>query len=283
MKKNFKKHKKMWVLIGGALFIAAVVWAAAELSGQADAMAQDAGSNSFDLELTTYETLKKPKSAPDCDWTKDKELREKIDANDTKYKELVEKAKGELKDSGKVSDDTGKGILDLAAEYKSLQDEYSEMWKACKCKTRSNVAKELGNTRVKSAEVVVSNIDEKKLKEMTKAQEKLKKARKEYVKQAQADDEISDADKKDVQANIIPKVNNMIPVFAAFVENVTGLLNEAQQTAQKSTNEGGIFGALKAVKEGPKLLKNVKALLTVAKGMLTNVKDLLADAKTLAK
>ncbi|MBC8433913.1 MAG: hypothetical protein H8D96_18530 [Desulfobacterales bacterium] len=285
MPKIIRRHKKTLMTIGLILLLAAIAWAAAELSGQANSMAQDAGSNSAELEMITLDTLKKPsKQPPPCDWQKEKELRHKIAENDAKYKKLIAKTKSEVKSSGKVTEATQDEVLGQANAYKDLQDQYSSMWSACNCKTRSKLAASLGKTRVKSAAVVVSEIDQGKLDEMNAAQEEMKVARREYAKKAAANDELSEADKKDIQANVIPQISNMMTAMMKFVQEIAGLMNEVQQSAQKmsSGGAGGLFNAAKSmVSTGTGLFKKVQTLSTVANNMSKNVEDTMADAQTL--
>ena len=287
MPKIIRRHKKALMTIGLILLLAAIVWAAAELSGQANSMAQDAGSNSAELEMITLDTLKKPsKQPPPCDWQKEKQLRHKITENDAKYKELIAKTKSEVKSSGKVSEATQGEVLAQANAYRDLQNQYSSMWESCNCKTRANLAAKLGTTRIKSAAVVVSEIDQEKLDEMNAAQEEMKVARREYAKKAAANDELSEADKKDIQANVIPQISNMTTTMMKFVQEIAGLMNEVQQSAQKMTSGksgiGGLFGAAKSmVSTGTGLFKKVQTLSTVAQNMTKNVQDTMSDAQTL--
>ena len=285
MPKILKKHKKALMVIGIVLLLAAIAWAAAELSGQANSMAQDAGSNSAELEMITLDTLKKPaKQPPPCDWQKEKKLRKSIAANDVKYKKMIAKTKSEVKSSAKVSEATQEEVLGQADAYKGLQDQYSSMWSACNCKTRSKLATSLGKTRVKSAAVVVSEIDQAKLDEMNAAQDEMKAARREYANKAAANDELSAADKKDIQANVIPQTNKMMTTMQKFVQQIMGLMNEVQESAQKMTSGGasGLLGAAKSmVSTGTGLFKKVQTLSTVAQNMSKNTQDMMTDAQTL--
>jgi|APSaa5957512622_1039677.scaffolds.fasta_scaffold16762_3 hypothetical protein len=289
MKKIFKKHKKAVMVMGILLLLAAIAWAATELSGQANSMAQDAGSNSAELEMITMDTLKKPsKNVPPCDWKKETQLRKKISKNDAKYKKLMAKAKSETKSDGKVTEKTRDAVLNQANSYKDLQDQYASLWSACNCKTRAKLAKSLGNTRVKSAAVVVSEIDQEKLDEMNAAQEEMKAARREYVEKAAANDELSTADKKSIQANVIPQTNKMISTMKKFVQNIAGLMSEVQESAQKMSSQksggiGGMLGAAKSmVSTGTGLFKKVQTLSSVAQNMSANTQDLMTDAQTLS-
>lgn len=291
MSSLYKKHRKIVLTVSILLLLAAIAWAAAELSGQANAMAMDAGSNSAEMESASLETLKKPKNekaAPNCDWAMERDLRKKIEANDAQYQQTVKKAKAEISSQGKVSDATRSSVTKLASEYTSMQTQYADMWTSCGAKSRAKLAKSLGNARMKSAEVVVSEIDQKKLEEMNKANDEMKAARSEYVAEATANGELSQEDKREIQAKTLPRVDAMIPMFSGLVSNVMGLMKEVQKTAQQVTSAGagglgGLLGAAKAVSDGPQLLTKVQSLLTVSQGMLSNVQALQGDAQALTK
>jgi hypothetical protein len=135
--------------------------------------------------------------------------------------------------------------------------------------------------------VVTSEIDEAKLQEMEAAQEEVRQARREYVEQAKANDELTEEDKRDIQANVIPQTDKMLTDFQTLASSVFSLLKEVQQTATKATGGGvsGLFGAAKKLVGGggPTLLAKVKMLVSVTKNMVTNAQALQADATTLTE
>ncbi|MEO5357993.1 MAG: hypothetical protein H7844_11940 [Nitrospirae bacterium YQR-1] len=282
MKSFYRRHKKAVIWIGLLLLLAGLIAAGKELSGQANARAQDAGSNSYELEKTSYETIKKPKTAPNCDWKLERDLDKKIRGNDKQYGTLITTAKSDVSKSGKVSSGTSQKVLDLAAEYKSLTDKYSDMWGSCNCVTRSKQAKALGKSREKNAAVLVSEIDQAKLEEMNAAQDELKTARKEYADEAKANDELSKEDKAAIKKTVVPKANDLVKSLSSFVQSVTKLLSEIQQTVQDAKS-GGPLGLVKAATSAPKLLTDVQALLTIAQGMLANAEALTVDANNLSE
>ena len=135
---------------------------------------------------------------------------------------------------------------------------------------------------------MVSEIDEAKLEEMEKAQAEVRQARREYAQQAKENDELSDEDKKDIQANVIPQADKMLANFQTLASSVFSLLKEIQSTATSATGGGGVGGLLSSAKKlvgggGPSLLAQVKMLVTVTKNMVTNAQDLQADATTLTE
>lgn len=289
IRSHYRSHRKIYLIVGWLILAAAVVWAGSELSGQANAKATEAAESSAEIESVSLDTLKPPKKekAPNCDWQLEKKLRKEIKANDEGYQKLVGKAKGQVQSSGQVSEETKAEVLESAQAYNQLQTDYSEMWKSCNCKTRSKLAAKLAASRLKNAEVVVSEIDEAKLEEMEKAQAEVKAARREYAEQAQADDELSQEDKRDIQANVVPQTDKMLVKAQTLASSVTSLLKEVQGTAS-SASSGGLGGMLSAAKKlvgggGPTLLTKVKMLVQVTKNLVSGVQDLQTDADLLSR
>lgn len=293
MRDFVKKHKKPLMIIGLVLLAAALVWAAAELSGQANSLAQDAGDNSADMEMVTLNTIKKPQKTksspkpPPCDWKKERQIKNSLDSNDAKYKSLRAKAKSELKSTGKVSSGTKNAVMKSASEFKNLCDQYAKMWDACNCKTRAKTARASGNSRMKSAAVLVGgDIDDRTLADMQSAQEAMQQARREYVQTAVDGGELSDEDKGDIRVTVIPQIRSLMSNTQSLLTGVTSLFTNIQKEAGGAAMDsltklatGDAGGAANAA--ASRLLNPVKALLAVAKSMLSGVKALLADAQAL--
>lgn len=294
MDKIYDKNKKIWITIGLILLIAAIAWAAAELSGQANAAAADAGDQSTEMEEITDSMIKPPKKEiakgskpkkepPACDWQAEKKLRQNIDINNAEYKKVVATAKNEAKANGKVDYQTGNILLYWATGYKDLQQDYASMWDECNCSTRANLARELAQTRLRNAEVTMSEIDKGKLDALKAQQIKLKQARSEYVAEAKRNDEISPNDKRDMQAKLIPRTQSLVGNIGDLVQTVTALLQQAKDSATKAQS-GGLMGGLKTMTSlsSGGILQQVQALLSLVQNMLTNAQDLSSDVQTLS-
>jgi len=281
-----KKNKKFLIIFGIVLLVAAIAWAAAELSGQANAAAADAGEQSLEMEDISLGMIKDPKpkkKPPACDWQLETKLRKKIAANTGEYKKVVAKAKNEAQSDGKVSPKTGDVLLYWAVEYKDLQKDYASMWDDCSCKTRAKLARELGQTRLRSAEVTASEIDKEKLAALKKQQDKMKQARREYVEKATKNEEITAKDRNEMQANLIPRTQSLLSNVGDLVQKVTGLLQQVKDSATKAKS-GGLMGGFKSMTSLSKgnLLGPVQGLLSLVQNMLTNTKDLSSDVQTLS-
>ena len=112
-------------------------------------------------------------------------------------------------------------------------------------------------------------------------------ARREYAQQAKENNELSEEDKRDIQANVIPQADKMLANFQTLASSVFSLLKEVQSTATSATS-GGVGGLFNTAKKlvgggGPSLLAQVKMLAMVTKNMVTNVQDLQTDATTLTE
>lgn len=274
----------------GLLILATLVWAAVELSGQVNAAAADAGKSSLEMEDITLSMVSNPKSqggnSPACDWQKEKELRNGIDKNNAEYKQLAEKAKSEAEAEGQTSSATASAIRKSAETYKKLQTDYATMWEACKCKTRAKVAKELAETRIKNAEVVAGGAKEESIKALEEQQTKLNDARHAYVEQAKRDGEFAPEDKKQMQAQLIPRTKTLLTDITGLAAKVQNLMTQVQETATEATS-GGVFGAMSAASKlaqgGGGLLSPVKALFSMVQTMMSNAQSLQADLQLISQ
>ncbi|MBF0529056.1 MAG: hypothetical protein HQK55_07265 [Deltaproteobacteria bacterium] len=315
MKKFYRKNRKLLLVLSLILLAAAIVWAAAELSGQANSLAQDAGSNSAGMEMTTLNTVKPPAKTKDspqppaCDWAKERQIKGALDRNDASYKQLTTKAKSEMSGTGKVSPATQSALMSSAREFKSLCDQYATMWDACKCYTRGKTARATGNSRIKSAEVLAAGLDQNKMNQMQSAQTDMKNARREYVQSAVDGGEISDADKADIKSNVVPQIQTLLGQSESLVTGVTRLLGDIQggitsgvsqattsgissltDMAKSATTGGGTTSASAAASSAKtkvaaasttSLLQPVQALLSLATSLFDGVKSLFSDAQSL--
>jgi hypothetical protein len=271
MQKSIKRSAK-WVL--GLLLLAALAWAAAELSGQANKAAADAGSNSADTEMASLDMVKPSTKAPNCDWQLEKSLKGQIDQKDKEYVGLVNQAKSEIEKTGKVADATKSKVQKAAAEFKALNDSYADMWSKCNCKTRSKLAREVGATRIKSADVVVSEINSDKIKELEAQQAKMNAARQEYVAEAKTD--LSPADKAAVKASVGPRLQKTGSNLASLAQQITGLMDQVKGQATK----GGGLSALGGMASGggpSALLSPLQSLMSMVQSMIGNVKNMTSD------
>lgn len=285
---KFNKNRRVKYIIGLVLLLAAVAWAASQLSGQANAAAADAGANSLEMEKISLDMITEPKpkkNPPSCDWQEEKRMRKLIEENNTAYGDLVAKAKSESTNQEKVSSETASAVKDSATKYASLQENYAKMWDACSCKTRAKLSRELAESRIKNADVVANEINSDKIEAMQAQQEKLNQARQEYVEQAKNDEELTPEDKKEVAVKLIPRTKMVATNIAKLVQEVVGLMQQVQETASAAKGGSGMlstgFKALKGLTEG-NLFMPVKALLSLCKSMATSAEALLSDLQILS-
>lgn len=284
MKGIWERWKKLWIVLGVVFALAVLAWAADQL-GQKDAKAQDAGIKAAEMEVVNAKMVKKPKNAPKCD-VGEKEFGKKLDDVSAKYQKAVEKARTERDTGGKVSEATKTEVLGIAGDFKKLTDDQAAKWRKCGSPSNADYLTEVGNNRMKSAAIVVEPGNSDKVDELKTAQDKMKTVRQTYVKDVNANGGLSDEDRKDIRANVAPRVDQMIVVMNALITDVSSLLREVQSMGKdvSGAGKGGAMGALSAVKaanKGPQLLGQVQGLLSLVQGMLSNLQALQGDVKSL--
>ena len=293
--KGFIRRNRVVLTILAVLMAAALVWAAAELSGQADSMAQDAGDDSADMEMATLDSIKPPAKTkdspkpPPCDWKLERKIKKEIDAEDQHYAKLRADARKQRQSGAELSDSTRTAILESGKKFNKLCEDYATMWNSCNCKTRAKTASDTGQSRIKSSEVLAGDkIDDQKLEEMQTAQTQMKDSRREYVQKATEDDEISAEDKQSVKADLVPRVAKMQGKAQTLVNRSVKLLNDVQSEIGGTTSGGtsGLIGGITKMASGDSvlttLLGSVKSLVSAAQSMLSNILALGTDANALA-
>lgn len=292
------RRKKLLITFGLLLLAAAVVWAASELAGQVNSLAQDAGSNSAKLEMVSLQTIKKPqktKFSPGplpCDWQKEQMIRQAMEANDAQYQTLVDKAKSEMKAMGQVSSATARSLRDSANAFMGQCEIYAQMWTACNCLTRARLTRETGNTRLKSAELVANGMDFNKLADLNDYQEQMRIARREYVQTAVEGDEISDQDREALKTTVLPQAYQVIKLMQDFVRRSEELLKKIQSSSMSAGSNGGGgggggghggggggggIGGGSGVREKEKLIQQTTGLLGIGDTMEINSRELQVD------
>ena len=90
-----QRLRKFIIAVFLTALTAGLVWAGAELLGQANKSAADAGSNAADLEMASIEFSKPPAEAVNVNWGEINKLRKQMQANTDQYKRLVSGLNGE--------------------------------------------------------------------------------------------------------------------------------------------------------------------------------------------
>lgn len=288
--KVFIRRHRIWILMLLVLAAAAIVWAATQ--GQADALAQNAGDSSTDMEMATLDMVQPPREevrnqraqeSPDCDWALERDLRHQIEANNDEYKQLTSQANAEMSGSGAVSSGTRDAVLASADAHKVLQDRYATMWNSCNCRTRANVATESGSTRLANAQVVVGGANSDNMDNLQASQERLKTARGEYAQDVKANNELSDEDKALIRANARPRAEKVVSDLTDLILQITGLVNDISSMSSMSATQMAAGAASCAASGGGDLtlLTNAQTLLSLAEAMLSNANSLVSDISLL--
>lgn len=279
------KLRKLLVAVFLTALTAGLVWAGAELLGQANKSAADAGSNAADLEMASLDMIKPSTNAPNVNWSQEKSLRQQMEANTAQYNKLVNSLNGQ-----KASESTYAQGMKLAHAFRDLSEKYAAVWDAAgNCQTRARLAREVGLSRVASAEMAFNGTDADKIDASTKQLKKLQDARSEYVADAKQD--LDPADRKSLQDNLLPKAQNLLTSVTTLSTQVTSLLKDvtSQASSLASGDLSAIGGCARQAASGSSsdnpataLLSPVKALSSMVASMLSSVKGLISDIMSLA-
>lgn len=287
---NRRVHPLLVILI--LFLLCAVAWAVAELSGQANKSAADAGMASADMEMASLETIAKPeKNPPNVNWQKERTLRKELEKQDNAYKGIAVKAQRQADTPNGVDEPTRTALLASAAKFKTTSDTYADVWQKGNCITRANLAREAGTSRVASAEVIASGANSEKIDALNAQQDKLNDARQAYIKEAKENNELSDKDKAAMKAKLMPKAEKLVSDTGSLVQQVTSLLNQIQSQINPAGLVSGLGGCAAKSASGAgssdpadsaaELLSPVTSLLSLTKGLAGNATSLLGDISSL--
>ena len=286
---NRRVHPLLVIFI--LFLLCAVAWAVAELSGQANKSAADAGMASADMEMASLETISKPaKNPPNVNWEQEKRLRKELEKQDNAYKGIARKAQQQASGSKGVDNPTATALRAAAGKFNETSEKYAVVWEKGNCITRARLARETGASRVASAEVLIAGADSNKIDALNEQQDKLNDARQAYIKEAIENDEISAKDKAAMKANLTPKAQKLVSDTAGLVTQVTSLLNQVRSQATPAGLVGGLGGCAASSVSGTtstdsamSLLSPVTSLLSLTKGLAGNASSLLSDVNMLTK
>lgn len=274
-----------WVL--ALTLLAGLVYAGLELAGQSNKAAVDAGSSAADMEMASLDTIKKPAKAPsDLNWTEEGKLRKKIDVIELEYRELLKNAQNDIAIKGEVAVSTRDSGLASAQKFQSANEKYAEFWdKGKHYQSRAKLARETGDSRLKSAAMAFNKVDSEKIDAYSKQQESLQAAQKGYFVDAKTD--LSTADRESIKAGMTPRLNKMTTEIATLTQQVAGLLGQVKDQLGSGMSINSIGGGCaKSAARGPSdsvssLLSPLTSLLSLVKGMGSNIQNMLSDISTL--
>lgn len=278
-----RKLRKNLLLALLVLLLAGLVYAGAELMGQANKNAADAGSAGMDMEMASLDTIKQSQTNK-VNWSEERALKKKIDQADSVYRTQAGKAKSDIAASGRVSESTRSAGLAAAERFRQASNAYADFWERNNGKSRARLAREAGLSRVKNADMVFNDVDSAKISAYNDQQDALAKARKEYLKDAKTD--VSDADRAEIRRSLMPRLNRLNGEITSLVSSITNLLSQVKGQAG-GMGMGSLGGcARQAVMTGPvdgpaALLSPLMGLLNMAKGLGSNVSSLMGDINSL--
>jgi hypothetical protein len=230
--------KKILFTIGLVLLAAFIVWAAAEISGQVNQLAQDAGSHSADVEILSLETIRKPVGVQGP-WDKEAKIRKDILAKQSQYDKLRTKARSEAGKAGAVSEATKAEVQASIQAFKGSCDEYSAFWQSVGQPARADLASVVGQIREKSGKVLVNPYDAKVQKSLQECQKHLRQSRDRYVRHAITSKDISPQDRADMEKTLLPRVESLYQRLKAFSNTVSNFILQIQKKLSGGGCNGG--------------------------------------------
>jgi len=271
------------------VLLCGVVWAALELSGQSNKTAADAGSSAADMEMASLDSIKPSTKAPAASQSKDEALRGKIKSADKKYQATLSKAKSEIDGKGEVSEPTRKKGMGEARTYRDANEEYAKYWDSQNLPSRAKLAREVGASRMASAEMAFNEIDSDKINAYNRQQDSMRQAQSEYLKDAKQD--TSEQDRAAIKSGMNASLDKVGGDLSSLLSTATSLLSQVQRQVGGVSNfsAGGCARqvaanptALTSPVEGvANLLQPLQALTSLLSNMSSNVDSLRADVNAL--
>jgi hypothetical protein len=275
----FKKARKvtLWVLL--SMFVAGLLWAAADLLGESNKQVADAGSNAADMEMASLDSVKPEAKAKSKGVSREVSLKRTIAQLDKNYQARLNTAKSELAAGGEVREATRNAGLKIAADFKAANDQLASWYDGHGLASRAQVCRSVGESRVASADMAFNKIDSGKIDAYNTKQDALSAAVKAYLADAQND--LSPEERAQIKSSLGSRLQQLSGNLTQLVSSVMNLLNQVQSGASPMAAAGC---AAKQVASGAgasdmagSLLSPLTSLLSLVKGMASKVQGMLSD------
>ncbi len=272
----------MWIL--ALTLTAGLVYATADLLGQTNKKAADAGSNATDMEMATLDTIKKPAKSDNINWAEITPVDRKLKSIDAQYKAAVDKA-GAEKAQGAVSEATRSEGMSLAQQYHDTAMQLATVYEKNNMITRAKTVRQLAKTRLANAEMSFNEVTSARIDAYKAEQAKLGEARKAYF----AENDLSAADKAALKRDLLPRVQQTSTNLLDLVDTVASLVLQVKnQVGGGGVSAASIGGCAKSAVSGAasgggvaSLLGPLQALLSLAQGMSGDAQSLASDLSAL--
>ncbi len=271
----------LWVL--ALTLMAGLVYATADLLGQTNKKAADAGSNATDMEMATLDTIKKPAKSDNINWAEITPVDRKLKSIDAKYKVAVDKA-GAEKAAGTVSEATRSEGMSLAQQYHDTALQLAAVYEKNNMITRAKTVRQLAKTRLANADMSFNEVDSARIDAYKAEQAKLGEARKAYF----AENDLSAADKAELKRNVLPRVQQTSTNLLELVDTVASLVLQVKNQVGGGVSAASIGGCAKSAVSSAasgggvtSLLGPLQALLSLAQGMSGDAQSLASDLSSL--
>lgn len=269
-----RNHKlAAWVL--AMIAACGIAVAVSELSGQSNKTCADAGINGAAMEMNSLDTIKQSESNP-VDWQQERRLRHAIDAADQKYAGLVRKAQGEIDSNGSVTASTRSAGLSCAQDFMKASETYARFWDQNNGKTRANLARQAGKTRVANAQMTFNDINSDNIDAYNDECDALADARSDYMEEAKTD--VSESDRQALKDELLPRLEKVSSNLISLSNQVSNLLSQVKD----QLGSGGVGGLVSCARQAAESDNPSASLLSPLTGLLSLVQSMASDVKSLS-
>jgi hypothetical protein len=279
-----KKSRKIlfWILL--IVMMAGLLWAGRDILGEADGAATAASDSQFQFEESAGQAVLDTKAVkPKAKTSKVASLKKKIAQLDNAYRAKLSAAKSEIASSGVVSEGTRSAGLKLAQDYKITNDGLAAWYEEQGLRSRADVYRATGESRIASAEMAFNKIDGGKVDAANAKQDALRKAMSTYF--ADAKNDLTDAERAQIKTSLVPRLQQISGNLTQLVQTVISLLSQVQSSASPAAMAGCAAKQLASSSDpsdiAGSLLMPLKSLLSLVKGMASNVQGMMTDVNAL--
>lgn len=273
----------LWVFL--ATLMSGLVWAALDPYGTANKIAAEAGDNAADTHMASINSIKSKEQAT-IDWKQEQALKKRINQADADYKTRLQKAQSDIASTGKVADATRNAGMASAGRFQTACEAYAAFWDKNNGPTRAKLSRDVGASRIKSADMAFNDISSEKVDAYNAQQEALRKSQKEYLADAKGD--LSPQDRAAIKADLTPKLQALGSNVATLVQQIISLISQVQSQAGGGLSVGAVAGCAAKIATSDKpadgigaLFAPLQALLSLVKSMGTNIQGMASDISAL--
>ena len=275
MLNTIKRHKFLSIGLG-LLLACSVVWAVADLAGQANQTAANAGLQQSKATLLSLKNAKPTVQKSSINWKKYNDLQNKFNVAADELTKLEDNAQKALA-NGPLSDADKKAGLDAAQKVKTAGEKFAAFQEKSNCITLAKQTRTGIDSLLANADLVFNDIDADKISAASEKNAQFTNAKKDYL--ADAKTNLSDADKAEMKSNMIPALQDLGTQVNALTGQIANLLSDVKNQVAG----GGVGGLVScasnaATSDNPAatLLTPITSLLDLVKNLGTSITDTIS-------